>query len=471
MGFFDRRAIKKYEKEADKVLKYESKMAAINPGGDQLLNNAQIDGKEAFLARSSSLDLERILDHYQLGSTVNYTGDLTYLDGIDSIFTEDNLSGIKAYFKVCLILNSLQLLDKDTFDQTEILKLDPTNPYATVSVAAPDRYLFKTIRTSPLCGAMEQAYLDRYFDQRVYDDVYGILEELRDGYKEIIEEKDWLSSENKEKVKEKLDAMIFNVMKPSNEADYGDMTFSSYEEGGTLLDAYCKLNCFKIRHYGEITQMDYDRGFWDIYDTKSPTTQVGDQYDGGRNSIVVMIGILEEDIYSYDMTYEEKLGSIGTVLGHEMSHAFDSEGIYQDKNGDYTNLIEEKDLRRFNQKAEKVTEYFSGIQPFEDSDGYPSDNNLSSEAIADMGGMSVALRIADKKTDFDYDLFFRSFSRLWRRLTLKGDQIDSLRNDKHPLAYLRVNITVQQFDKFYETYNIQPGDNMYLPPKERIAIW
>lgn len=43
--------------------------------------------------------------------------------------------------------------------------------------------------------------------------------------------------------------------------------------------------------------------------------------------------------------------------------------------------------------------------------------------------------------------------------------------DVHPLKYLRVNVVLQQFDEFLETYGIKEGDQMYLAPKDRIIIW
>ena len=49
--------------------------------------------------------------------------------------------------------------------------------------------------------------------------------------------------------------------------------------------------------------------------------------------------------------------------------------------------------------------------------------------------------------------------------------IQAIREDDHPLRYLRVNVSVQQFDEFYDTYDVKPGDNMYLAPEDRIAIW
>ena len=43
--------------------------------------------------------------------------------------------------------------------------------------------------------------------------------------------------------------------------------------------------------------------------------------------------------------------------------------------------------------------------------------------------------------------------------------------DPHPLSYLRINVTVQQFDEFLETFDIVEGDGMYLSPEDRVLVW
>ena len=87
-----------------------------------------------------------------------------------------------------------------------------------------------------------------------------------------------------------------------------------------------------------------------------------------------------------------------------------------------------------------------------------------------MGGMKVILRIAAENKDFDYDILFRTLCLVWlEKGTLQAayQQI----NDVHPMGYLRVNCTLQQFDEFLNFYGITKGDGMYLAPEDRVAIW
>ena len=85
-------------------------------------------------------------------------------------------------------------------------------------------------------------------------------------------------------------------------------------------------------------------------------------------------------------------------------------------------------------------------------------------------GMKVILRIAAQKEGFDYDAFFRAYAGLW----LDKDTLQMVYrriNDVHPMGYLRVNCTLQQFDEFLDFYGITEGDGMYLAPADRVIIW
>ena len=107
---------------------------------------------------------------------------------------------------------------------------------------------------------------------------------------------------------------------------------------------------------------------------------------------------------------------------------------------------------------------------FDDGTSYPG-NVVVAEAIADMGGMKCILKMAEKIEGFDYDRFFRANAVMWARIDTLTKARNMLGSDVHPFNYLRVNSTLQQFDKFLETYDIKEGDGMYLAPEERIAVW
>ena len=100
-----------------------------------------------------------------------------------------------------------------------------------------------------------------------------------------------------------------------------------------------------------------------------------------------------------------------------------------------------------------------------------SGEQVDTEAIADLGAMKCVLALAEKIDGFDYKVFFEKYASLWRRLSTSQTEYYLINQDVHPLAYLRVNVMVQQFEEFYKAYDIQEGDGMYLAPEDRLQVW
>ena len=262
-----------------------------------------------------------------------------------------------------------------------------------------------------------------------------------------------------------------NIIRPSNRADFTGVNLVSKEEGGTFLDALCVLNRVKNEHLGELVQMQVDSSFWDIYDGNMSTTAAGAHYYSAQNTIYIRIGILNDPIYTPDAPIEAKLGSFVAAIGHEISHAFDDTNINRDADGKYRNIVSAEELQMWSEVSDRIASHFTIYEPFEGSGKYDGTNRICGEVIADIEGVRACLMIAKDYEDFDYDLFFRSYSALWRNLNTKSSEMDAIRSDVHPLHYLRINYTLMQFDEFDETYGIGPGDGMYLAPDQRVIIW
>jgi predicted metalloendopeptidase len=67
--------------------------------------------------------------------------------------------------------------------------------------------------------------------------------------------------------------------------------------------------------------------------------------------------------------------------------------------------------------------------------------------------------------------FFKSFAVSWRTKEKKQKAIQSLFMDVHAPPPARVNNIVAQFDDWYECFDVQPGDKLYIDPKQRIQIF
>lgn len=181
-----------------------------------------------------------------------------------------------------------------------------------------------------------------------------------------------------------------------------------------------------------------------------------------------MAAYCQGENYNQDMSTEELYAKMGFSIGHAISHAFDSLGAQFDKEGNMANWWTEEDLKLFKEKNEKIAEYYNKMSPW--SGAYVDGSIVTSAAGTDMASMKCMLLMAEKIPDFDYDEFFRAFAEGNRQCaTIEYQQ--TLLKDEDLLKYLRVNTVLQQFDKFFETYDIKEGDGMYLAPEDRVIIW
>ena len=463
------------EEEADTLLDqnyaFELKMAELNPGGEIFVNMYNDIPLSMVESVAGDFPIQRILEHFGMDKLQGYCVDVDYLKGLSGICVEENLEEIKAYFRAFLMWKSMRYLDHECFLKEKEIRLDRTNPYDEVVEPPMDTYFNREVLYSPLSALRDQIYLDRFYDEEEKNEIETMCKDFIREYSNLIMEKEWLSQENKERICEKLEAVRFMIMKPDNEADYSDLNLKSKEDGGSILDAFSEINRCNLEIMGKLPTGEVDRDYWNIYDTSVSTTMPNSWYLLNRNVFIIQIGIVNGEFYSKDMSYAEKLGRIGHLIGHELSHAFDSNGVLFDSEGRKNSVITGDDMSTFNKKAAKVREYYSRIVFPDGSWSYDGTVDISGEAIADMGGLKCALKIAEKVEGFDYDTFFRSFTSVSRQLISRSEAVRLIKTDEHPLEYLRANIALQQCDEFYETYGIKPGDGMYLAPEDRIAIW
>lgn len=462
------------EKEIKNILaacfRFESKLVHLNY--EEIPDYATVHTREQVMQKAGKYPFNEFLEHYKITACDRFMGEISYLDKIEGLYKEQNVADMKAYFKAVLALRSIRYLDREADDFYNDNNLDRTNRFAKRIDRDPDFMFFDMLRNTVLTAAVDQAYIDYYYNDDTYREVKGFIGQLKEKYKILIDGNKNLSDASKKAVHEKLDKLKENVIFPSNKADFEGVTLKSKEEGGSFLDALCVMNRLQNEHLAEMVQEKHERGFWDIYDKDLSTTVTNASYDSFVNAVYIRIGILVEPFYSSDYPLEKKLGSFVAVLGHEISHAFDTHNISRDYRGHDIGIVSKDELKNWDSMTSRIGDHFYGYTPFEGADPYAASGyRISGEVIADAEGVKSALMIGKDKEDFDYDLFFRSFASFWRNFSTKAQQMDQVNNDNHPLAYLRINYTLIQFDEFYETYGIKPGDGMYMDPSQRILIW
>lgn len=399
------------------------------------------------------------------GSKLMNLGEPEWLDGLNALYTEENLEGIKAYV-ICDIASSyIHLIDEDSYREYQRLANERSGIKENMSDEKTATGFVGDVLTVP----MEKLYVEQYVTDETKEEVTEIIEQSVDAYRKMLSTEDWLSEETRQKAVEKLDALTPYVAYPEKWSDYSGLSIGTKEDGETLVSASEKIGDFMMDKQLAKINTKVDRANW-AGDGDINVTDVNAFYDPAANGIYIIAGILGGDFYDADMPFEEKLGGIGAVVGHEISHAFDTNGAQYDKDGNVNDWWSEEDYQAFQDRADALIAYLSDMVVVDTGEKY-NGSLVQTETIADMAGIKAMLAIAKERDDFDYDAFFRGYARTWNDVETRERMLSRVNSDPHAMDYLRVNVIVQQYDEFYDTYDVKDGDTMYLAPDERVAVW
>jgi len=384
-----------------------------------------------------------------------------WLSGMNEIYTEENIEGFKAWLLYNTLNAAASLLDQECMD---IMLEYNGSKMAGGTVEVPLEQMAYATCSTALNMAMGKMYVENYVTPETKQEIEEMVDEVVGVYRTRLQNNDWLGDETKQKAIEKLDSLKTRVAYPDDWSlyDYSDLDFP--EDGGIFDDMLA------LRHKGNTQNTKKatspaDANIW----SKAPQ-DVGAYYRTNDNSINIPAGILGGAFYDPQSSVEEQMGGIGMVIGHEITHAFDSNmGSQFDKDGNLANWWTEEDHAAFKERTDKVAAYFDSIETLPGV--YVDGNRTIGETVADLGGMSCMLEIAKGMEDFDYEAFFSSFAKVWKTKEAQEMAEYLLQTDVHAPGYVRTNATVQQYQEFYDAFGVVEGDGMYLAPEERLAVW
>ncbi|MCR5450988.1 MAG: hypothetical protein K6F00_00005, partial [Lachnospiraceae bacterium] len=281
--------------------------------------------------------LKKLLNNFGAkdGMVRNLRGN--FLTKVDNYYTQSNLSKIKSYIIAHMANTAISYLDLESeavsygyFDNKTGKVSDYNKDEFKKSVDKNSEAL--VLDSGDIMGAaMESAYMEYFVDNKIREDLTKLVYEIRDSFREILENETWLSDESKNNAIEKLDNMTFSVMSTD---DLVDTSYLDINKNESLFEIYAKLYTNTLRHKLSYAGKEVDRNAWQ-YDLMTGTmTSIDNCFNfQDFNRVFICAGFVTEDTYSLDMTKEEKLGRIGAIIGHEITHGFDPTGMKHDKYG------------------------------------------------------------------------------------------------------------------------------------------
>ena len=405
--------------------------------------------------------LAEILESYKVFSDRMNLQEKEWLEALNKIYNESQLENIKSYLIRNIASGAITKIDEPAYREYQKLRRERLG----IKESAPDIEIAADFVHGNLLTPLSKIYVEKFVNPKTKQDVTEIINEAIDYYREMLKDETWLSEATREKAIEKLDAITPRAAYPDKWRDYSKLDIKSKKQGETFENALEKLNRFGWENFYSKLNTKVDREMWG----DSDIIIVNSYYSPSKNEIFIISGILSGDFYSPERSREENLGAIGMVIGHELSHAFDTSGAQFDKNGAIKDWWKPEDYAEFQKRADRLIKHLSTIKA-KDGENY-NGSLVQTETIADMAGVKAMLGIAAKNENFDYEKFFRSFAKIWANVMTPENLDSRLKTDVHALPYIRVNEIVRQYGKFHETFGIQSGDAMWLAPERRVAVW
>jgi putative endopeptidase len=172
-------------------------------------------------------------------------------------------------------------------------------------------------------------------------------------------------------------------------------------------------------------------------------------------------------------------GSIGAVIGHEISHGFDDQGSQYDGDGNLRDWWTKEDHEKFAAKTKALVEEYNAFEPVP---GYHINGALTlGENIADNSGLAIAykayrLSLGGKEAPVidgwtGDQRFFLGWGQAWQEKAREAEAIRLLKIDPHSPPEFRANGAAMNQSPFHNAFGTKPGDRMYLAPEKRIVIW
>ena len=321
--------------------------------------------------------------------------------------------------------------------------------------------------------ALGKLYVELHFPPDAKARMDELVANLREAYRVSINALEWMTPETRQRALAKLDKFTPKIGYPAKWRDYStlvidrDDLYGNYRRGAI------------VSSEREVAKLGgpVDRDEWFM----TPQT-VNAYYNPGMNEIVFPAAILQPPFFDADADDAANYGGIGAVIGHEIGHGFDDQGAKYDGDGNLVDWWTDDDRTEFGARTKKLIEQYDEFVPRELADGHHVNGAFTvGENIGDLGGLSIALLAYQLSLDgkpapvidglTGVQRVFFGWAQVWRTKSRDAEAIRRLAVDPHSPPEFRCNGVIRNMDAFYEAFEVDEEDALYLEPQRRVRIW
>ncbi len=312
-------------------------------------------------------------------------------------------------------------------------------------------------------------YAQRYFPPETKARAQAMVTNLIAAFRKRIDALTWMDPATKAEAQAKLTTLYVGVGYPDTWKDYSEYEVKADDIFGNVWRGRMFDYQTDVARLGK----PVDRHGW----TMTPQT-VNAVNLPLYNALSFPAAILQPPFFDPQAPDAVNYGAIGSVIGHEISHTFDTEGSAFDSKGRVRNWWTEADLKHFEAATAKLAAQYDTYKPFPDLS--VNGKQTLGENIADVAGISAAYdgyrtalggKPAPEQDGFSGDQqFFIAFAQNWGSKAREAAQRQQVMTDPHAPGQYRAD-TVRNIDAWYDAFSVKSRDTLYLALPERVRIW
>nr|XP_024216416.1 neprilysin [Halyomorpha halys] len=309
--------------------------------------------------------------------------------------------------------------------------------------------------------------------------VKWMLRDITSSFKELVASLPWMDLETKEATWKKASSIKSYIGYPKWLLEDGELEkFYKHVEinDGQFLESMVSIKAAEVRTILEsVGEPPNNQSLGWLSDP----LDVNAYYGRGGNAIAIPAGILQTPFYYLGLE-ALNYGAIGSILGHELTHAFDIEGKEYDGEGRKISWWSDEMTKQYNDRAQCFVKQYDkfAVNKINKVNG----TLTLAENIADNGGVREALHAyryyVKRNGEEPYlpglehytheQLFFLAFANVWCEKTIESDEIMSL-GDVHSPNKFRVLGTLGNSPEFADAWNCPKKTKMN--PENKCILW
>ena len=320
--------------------------------------------------------------------------------------------------------------------------------------------------------ALGQLYVDRHFPPEARQRMGVMVDDLCAVFRERLARLDWMTEATRQRALEKFSRFVPMIGRPERYRDYSSIELHPDRYAANVLRA----RAFEVRRRMARIGGPVDREEWFM------TPPAVNAYNNpNQNQIVFPAGILQPPFFDVTMDDAVNYGSIGGVIGHEITHGFDDQGRKFDARGNLSDWWTDADAREFDARAARIEEEYGRLEALP---GMRVNGKLTlGENIADIGGVSIAFEALQRRLSADpsrartIDGFTptQRFCLAWAQVWKDNIREDELRRrltiDPHAPARFRGAIPLTHLPEFFEAFPSASTSEIGRSDLSRVRIW